>query len=91
VTSKRGSRLRELKNYRWITESDIDADVRICRLLGNVKDDGNQLCGLLFTYVGCDFVTLACAVEPNTPAFTQQSWVDQVTGILKQLHKARIV
>jgi tRNA A-37 threonylcarbamoyl transferase component Bud32 len=43
------------------------------------------------TYVDCGFVTLACAVEPDTPSSTKQKWVDQVTGILAQLHKAGIV
>ncbi|KAF4629894.1 hypothetical protein G7Y89_g8252 [Cudoniella acicularis] len=83
--------LRELENYKRITESNIDPNVRICRLLGVIKDDENQLIGLLLTYVECDFLTLACAVEPDTPASTKQKWVDQVTGTLTQLHKAGIV
>ncbi|KAE9376600.1 hypothetical protein N431DRAFT_435874 [Stipitochalara longipes BDJ] len=83
--------LRELENYKRITESNLDPDVRICRLLGVVKDDENQLIGLLLTYIDSDFLTLACAVEPDTPASTKQKWVDQVTGILTQLHKAGIV
>jgi serine/threonine protein kinase len=83
--------LRELENYKRITESNLDHDVRICSLLGVVKDDENQLIGLLLTYVECDFLTLACAVEPDTLASTKQKWVDQVTGILTQLHKAGIV
>ncbi|KAF8864637.1 hypothetical protein BDZ45DRAFT_669409 [Acephala macrosclerotiorum] len=83
--------LRELENYKRITESNLDSDVRICRLLGVVKDDENQLIGLLLTYVECDFLTLTCAAKPDTPASTKQKWVDQVTGILTQLHKAGIV
>jgi len=72
-------------------ESNLDPDLRICRLCGVVKDDENQLIGLLLTYIDCDFLTLACAVEPDTPASTKQKWVNQVTGILSQLHKAGIV
>ena len=83
--------LRELENYKRITESNLDPDVRICRLLSIIKDDENQLIGLLLTYIECDFLTLACAVEPDTPASTKQKWVDQVTGTLTQLHKAGIV
>jgi len=83
--------LHELESYKRITESNLDPDVRICRLFGVVRDDENQLIGLLLTYVDCDSVTLACAVEPDTPAFTKRKWVDQVTGILTQLHKAGIV
>jgi serine/threonine protein kinase len=83
--------LRELENYKLITESNLDPDVRICRLLGVIKDEENQLIGLLLTYIECDFLTLAFAVEPDTPASTKQKWVDQVTGILTQLHKAGIV
>ncbi|KAK0114661.1 hypothetical protein ONS95_014146 [Cadophora gregata] len=70
--------LRELENYKRITESNLDPDVRICRLHGVVKDDENQLIGLLLTYIECEFLTLACAVEPDTPTSTKQKWVDQV-------------
>lgn len=83
--------LRELENYKRITESYLDPDIRICRLLGVVKDEKNHLIGLLLIYIECDFLTLACAVEPDTPASTKQKWVDQVTGTLTQLHKAGIV
>lgn len=83
--------LRELENYKLITYSNLDLEARICRLLGVVKDDENQLIGLLLTYIECDFITLACAVEPETPLCRKQKWVDQVTSTLKQLHKARIV
>ena len=83
--------LRELENYKRITESNLDPDLRICRLLGVIKDDGNRLIGLLLTYVECDFLTLACAIEPDTSASIKQKWVDQVTGILTQLHKVGIV
>ncbi|KAH8756938.1 hypothetical protein BGZ57DRAFT_944677 [Hyaloscypha finlandica] len=83
--------LRELENYKRITESNLDPDIRICSLLGVVKDDENQLIGLLLTYIDCDFLTLACAAEPDTPASTKQKWVDQVTGTLTQLHEAGIV
>lgn len=83
--------LRELENYKRITESNLDPDVRVCRLLGIVKDDDKQLIGLLLTYVECDFLTLACAVEPDTPAATKQKWVDQVTSTLTQMHKTGIV
>ncbi len=81
---------RELEKYKQITESDLEADVCICRL-GVIKDDENQLVGLLLTYIECDFLTLTCAVEPDTPASTKQKWVDQVTDILTQLHQAGIV
>ncbi|KAH7330370.1 hypothetical protein BKA65DRAFT_539528 [Rhexocercosporidium sp. MPI-PUGE-AT-0058] len=74
--------LRELENYKQITESNLDPGLRICRLLSVIKDAGNQLFGLLWTYIECDFLTLACAVEPDTPASTKQKWVDQVTGTL---------
>jgi serine/threonine protein kinase len=80
----------ELGNYKRNTESNLDPDIRICRLLGVVKDDENQLIGLLLTYIECDFLTLACAAEPDTPASTKQKWVDQVTGTLTQLHEAGI-
>jgi hypothetical protein len=64
--------LRELEKYKQITEANLDADVRICRLLGVVKDDENQLIRLLLTFVECDFVTLTCAVEADTPASTKK-------------------
>ncbi|CZR64314.1 uncharacterized protein PAC_14212 [Phialocephala subalpina] len=83
--------LRELENYKRITESNLDPDVRICRLLGVVKDEENLFFGLLLTYVECDFQTLACAAGPDTPTSAKQKWVNQVTGILTQLHKAGIV
>jgi serine/threonine protein kinase len=82
--------LRELENYKRITESNLDPDIRTCRLLGVVKDDENQLIGLLLTYIDCGFVTLACAAEPDTPASTKHKWVDQVTGTLTKLHEAGI-
>jgi hypothetical protein len=83
--------LRELENYKRITGSSLDPDVRICRLLGVIKDDENQRIGLLLTYVECDFLTLACAAVPDTPTSTNRKWVDQVTRTLTQLHKAGIV
>jgi len=83
--------LRELENYRRITESNLDPNARFCRLLGIIKDDENLLIGLLLTYIECNYVTLACAVEPDTPVSIKQKWVDQVTGTLTQLHKAGIV
>jgi tRNA A-37 threonylcarbamoyl transferase component Bud32 len=83
--------LRELENYKRITESNLDPNVRICRLLGVIKDDENQLIGLLLTYIDCDFLTLACAVEHDTPVSTRQKWVDQVTDTLTQLHNAGLV
>jgi hypothetical protein len=83
--------LRKLEKYKQITEANLDADVRICRLLGVVKDDENQLIRLLLTFVECDFVTLTCAVEADTPASTKKKWADQVTDILTHLHKAGIV
>jgi serine/threonine protein kinase len=83
--------LYKLESYKRIIESNLDPDVRIYRLLGVVKDDRNQLIGLLLTYVECNFLTLTCAVEPNTPASTKQKWVDQITSILTQLHKAGII
>jgi hypothetical protein len=49
--------LRELENYKRITESNLDPDIRICRL-GVIKDDENQLIGLLLTYIECNFLTL---------------------------------
>lgn len=36
-------------------------------------------------------LALACAVEPDTPAFTRQKCVDQGTSTLTQMHKAAIV
>lgn len=83
--------LRELENYKQITESNLDPAVRICRLFGVVKNEENQFIGLLLTYIDCDFLTLTCAVEPDTPVSNKQKWVDQVTGTLAQLHKAGIV
>ncbi|KAH6693336.1 hypothetical protein BKA61DRAFT_624523 [Leptodontidium sp. MPI-SDFR-AT-0119] len=83
--------LREVENYKRITESNLDLDVRICRLLGIVKNDENQLIGLLLTYIECDFVTLTCAAEPDTPDSTKQKWVDQASRTLTQLHEAGIV
>jgi hypothetical protein len=83
--------LRELENYKRIMESNLDPDLRICRLLGVIKDDENQLIGLLLTYIDCDFLTLACAVEHDTPVSTRQKSVDQVTDTLTQLHNAGLV
>lgn len=74
--------LRELENYKRITGSNLDPDVRICRLLRVVKDDESQLIGLLLTYIECDFLTLSCAVEPDTQPSTRQKWVDQNHGHL---------
>jgi hypothetical protein len=48
---------RELATYKQITESDLDRNVRICRLLGLIRDDQNQLIGLPLTYIDCDFVS----------------------------------
>ncbi|RFU31064.1 hypothetical protein B7463_g5292, partial [Scytalidium lignicola] len=83
--------LRELENYRHIEESNLGHDVRICRLYGIVKDDIGRLMGLLLTYIDCDYVTLACAVQADTPASLKQKWADQVTDTLAQLHQAGIV
>lgn len=88
--------LRELATYRRITESDLDPDVRICRLRGVIKDkdeeDRNLLIGLLLTYIDCDFVTLSCAGADTLPSSTtKQRWVNQVTDTLTQLHNAGIV
>jgi len=91
ITNPEDAIFASLKNYKRIMESNLDPNARICRLLGLVKDDENQVIGLLLTYVECDFVTLTCAVEPETPAYIKQKWVDQVTSTLTPLHKAGIV
>ena len=83
--------LGELGNYKRITASILDPAVRICRLFSLIKDEENQPIGLLLTYIACDFLTLTCAAEAGTPDSIKQKWVDQVTAILTQLHKAGIV
>ncbi|KAH8820263.1 hypothetical protein F5884DRAFT_744624 [Xylogone sp. PMI_703] len=83
--------LREVENYRCIKESGLAHDVRICRLYGIVRDDKARLIGLLLTYVDCGYVTLACAIHPDTPTILKQKWVDQVRNTLMQLHRAGIV
>jgi hypothetical protein len=87
----------ELKVYRHIQEAGSllqrdDNNVRISRLHGLVQDDsGSFIIGLVLSFIDCGFVTLLCAVKPDTTKALRERWSHQVTFTLKCLHEAGII
>lgn len=79
----------ELQKYGEISRAEL-GDVRICRLFGLVRDKLGNLLGLLLSYIEAEYVTLACAIQPDTPESLRQRWAEQVTQAVTALHQAGI-
>ncbi|KAK2595449.1 hypothetical protein QQS21_006859 [Conoideocrella luteorostrata] len=87
----RGFLLNELAAYSRIRDSSPDTSLRISRLLGLVRNEGNKVFGLLLTYIDCERRTLSCAVNRDTEATVRRRWAKQIEDTIVQLHRAGIV
>lgn len=83
--------LRELETYGKIRDAHFPNSLRISRLLGLVRDEDDQVSGLILTYIDCEHKTLHCAAKPETPKDLRQQWTTQVHEIVHHLHDAGVV
>ncbi|EEQ29824.1 hypothetical protein McanMca71_007521 [Microsporum canis] len=84
------SALRELECYKRIRDLQRSMTVRVPVLYGVVQDNSRCL-GLLLSWVDCRYITLECALRPNTPRAQNERWASQLATTLRHLHNAGIV
>jgi serine/threonine protein kinase len=82
---------QELRNYEKIDDAELEAELRISRLHGLVRDDTGLVFGLLLTYIDCRAATLACAARANVPVSLRCKWATQVKSTVEHLHAAGII
>ena len=87
----RGFLLNELAAYSSIRDASLDASLRISRLLGLVRNGGDEIFGLLLTYIDCGRRTLTCAVNRETEITVRRMWAKQVEDTVAQLHRAGVI
>lgn len=82
-----GITLKELFAYSNIHAARFDLTIRTSRLDGLVQDSEGYVMGLLLSYI--DF---RC-IDGRNPRYSElrQTWVDQISHTLKNLHSHRIV
>ncbi len=82
---------KEVETYEKIAGADLghEADVRTSRLYGVVRNERNQLVGLLLFPIEED-APLAFAMRPETPDALKDRWAQQIQHLLTALHRAGI-
>ncbi|EGY18689.1 uncharacterized protein VDAG_09215 [Verticillium dahliae VdLs.17] len=79
---------QELKNFKQIAMANLGPKARVCRLHG-VVGDGDQLLGMLLTFVE-ERLPLHRA-RAFAPSSLRQQWAAQIKDSLAALHKAGLV
>ncbi|KAK4132167.1 hypothetical protein BT67DRAFT_92170 [Trichocladium antarcticum] len=80
---------KEVRVYERIASADLGDDVRTSRLYGIVRDERDQLVGLLLYSIEED-TPLTFAVGPETPDAVKDRWAEQIQHTLAALHRAGI-
>jgi tRNA A-37 threonylcarbamoyl transferase component Bud32 len=80
---------REVEVYERIAEADLGTDVHTSRLYGVVRNERNQLVGLLLYPIEED-APLTFAVGPETPDALKVRWAKQIQHTVAALHQAGI-
>jgi hypothetical protein len=80
---------QEITNYRRIFNVGLgQADLRISRLLGLLRDDSGSILGLLLSYIDCRARNLMCAVKPGLQHILRRKWAHQIASTVHRLHAA---
>ncbi|KAH6840908.1 hypothetical protein B0I37DRAFT_385496 [Chaetomium sp. MPI-CAGE-AT-0009] len=80
---------KEVETYERIAGANLGADVRISRLYGVVRNESNQLVGLLLYFIEEDAL-LTSAVGPETTDALKDRWAQQIQDTIAGLHQAGI-
>jgi hypothetical protein len=80
---------KEVETYERIAAANLGAGGRTSRLFGVVRNERNQLLGLLLHLIEED-MPLSFAVTPETPTSVKERWAQQIRGTLAALHRAGI-
>ncbi|AEO58537.1 hypothetical protein MYCTH_2305950 [Thermothelomyces thermophilus ATCC 42464] len=80
---------KEVETYERIDSANLGAGVRTSRLYGVVRNERNQLIGLLLYPIEEDTL-LTFAVGPETPDALKDRWAQQIQDTLAALHRAGI-
>ncbi|KAI1171165.1 hypothetical protein F4777DRAFT_69087 [Nemania sp. FL0916] len=82
---------QELRTYAKIADAQLEADLRVPRLHGLVRDENGLVYGFLLTYIHCQASNLACAAgSPRTSLNLKQKWATQVKATVERLHASGI-
>jgi tRNA A-37 threonylcarbamoyl transferase component Bud32 len=80
---------KEVRTYEKIASANFGADIRTSRLYGVVRNEKDQLIGLLLYSIKED-APLTSAVGPETPDALKERWVKQIQDTLAALHRVGI-
>ncbi|KAK4096334.1 hypothetical protein N658DRAFT_501701 [Parathielavia hyrcaniae] len=80
---------KEVELYERIAGADLGTDVRTSHLYGVVRNERNQLVGLLLYPIEEDTL-LTFAVGPETPDALKDRWAKQIQHTVAALHQAGI-
>ncbi|KAK4247244.1 hypothetical protein C7999DRAFT_14705 [Corynascus novoguineensis] len=80
---------KEVEKYERIASANFGADVRTSRLYGVVRNEKNQLAGLLLYNIEED-TPLTFAIGPETPSALKDRWAQQIQHTMAALHQASI-
>ncbi|KAL2192372.1 hypothetical protein P885DRAFT_47866 [Corynascus similis CBS 632.67] len=80
---------KEVETYERIASASFGADVRTSRLYGVVRNEKNQLVGLLLYHIEED-TPLTFALGPETSSVLKNRWAQQIQDTMAALHQAGI-
>ncbi|KAK4240611.1 hypothetical protein C8A03DRAFT_31317 [Achaetomium macrosporum] len=80
---------KEVETYEKIAGANLGPGARTSRLLGVVRNERNQLIGLLLYPIEEDTL-LTFALTPDTPNAVKDRWAQQIRDTLAALHRAGI-
>jgi len=82
----------ELEVYKKMAISNLDPELRVCRLHGVVSDENGAFFGLLLTYIDHKAGPLSNRVDPTEPDVALRTrWANPVEVAVSALHAAGIV